>query len=215
MKVLRQNQLQEIISELNHSNVVAVPTETVFGLAVKFDDVAAIDKLAEIKQRDYNSGKVFTLMLADVRQIERYALLNDAAKQVVSKYLPGELTVVLMKNPEFTNPYFDDHQTIGIRIPNHQFMLELLGKTGPLIVTSANEKGLIPALDSDSIKRELPEVDIVVEGSAGNQPPSTVVDFTTVEPKILRQGNITLNQANTTQQNTLFQGRTLENGEMW
>jgi L-threonylcarbamoyladenylate synthase len=192
MKVLRQNQLDEIAQELDYGQVVAVPTETVYGLAVKFDDVAAIEKLAEIKQRDYNSGKVFTLMLADAKQIKRYALLNDEAKKVIAQYLPGELTVVLTKNPEFANPYFDDHQTIGIRIPDHRFMLELLARTGPLIVTSANEKGLIPALDSNSIEQELPEVDVVVEGEAGNQPPSTVVDFTTIEPKILRLGRVEL-----------------------
>jgi L-threonylcarbamoyladenylate synthase len=201
MKELSQNQLKEIIHELNHSKVAAVPTETVYGLAIKFDDQPAIDKLIEMKQRDYNSGKVFPLMLADASQIERYALLNDAAKKVIAQHLPGELTVVLTKNPEFTNPYFDDHRTIGIRIPNHSFMLELLRQSGPLIVTSANKKGLIPALDSDSIKQELPDIDIVVKGTAGNQPPSTVVDFTTDKPKILRQGNITLNSPSITEYN--------------
>jgi L-threonylcarbamoyladenylate synthase len=210
MKKLRQDQLGEIVKELENGRVVAVPTETVYGLAVKFDDAAAIDKLAEMKQRDYNSGKVFALMLADVGQISRYALLSEAAKQAIAEHLPGELTVVLLKNPEFANPYFDDHRTIGIRIPNHEFMLELLARTGPLIVTSANEKGLIPALDSAAIQQELSEVDVVVEGAAGNQPPSTVVDFTTPEPRILRQGNITLNLANTTKQNPTFQGQSLE-----
>jgi tRNA A37 threonylcarbamoyladenosine synthetase subunit TsaC/SUA5/YrdC len=71
-------------------------------------------------------------------------------------------------------------------------MLELLARTGPLIVTSANQAGLSPALDSQSVEQDLPEVDVVVEGVAGGQPPSTVVDFTTGKPKILRQGRVKL-----------------------
>ena len=71
-------------------------------------------------------------------------------------------------------------------------MLELLKKTGPLIVTSANRRGEIPALNDEAIEEQLLEVDAVVIGQAGNNPPSTVVDLTTNEPKILRQGRVIL-----------------------
>jgi L-threonylcarbamoyladenylate synthase len=190
MKILRQSQLDEIAQALDDGAVVAVPTETVYGLAVKFDNPEAVDKLVAIKQRGRDSGKVFALMLSDVGQIGKYALLGDRARRTAERYLPGELTLVLPKNPEFVNSYYDDYQTVGIRVPKHKFMQDLLAKTGALIVTSANKKGLDPALDSDSLEQELPEVSVVVKGKSGNQPPTTVVDFTTDKPKILRRGNI-------------------------
>ncbi|MDR3125456.1 MAG: threonylcarbamoyl-AMP synthase [Candidatus Nomurabacteria bacterium] len=192
MKKFRQSQLGDIAAAIKRGAVVALPTETVYGLAVRFDDMAAVAQLAAIKERDYDSDKVFTLMLPAVELIKKYAVLDVKTENIISRYLPDELTVVLPKNPEFTNPYFDNRPTIGIRVPNHQFMLGLLALAGPLIVTSANNKGLIPALDSQSIERDLPEVDAVVEGQSGNQPPTTVVNFTTEKPTILRQGSVSL-----------------------
>ena len=188
MRNLQQEQIKEVIEEINNGAVVAVPTETVYGLAVKFDNKIAIDKLIAIKERDSDSGKFFTLLLSSTDDIQKYATPGESATEIVNKHFPGELTVVLRKNPEFVNVYFDDCQTIGIRIPDHEFMLELLRGTGPLLVTSANRKGQTPATNSNSVEQDLPEVDVIVVGDAGNHPPSTVVDLTTDVPKVLRQG---------------------------
>lgn len=190
MKKYSQNQIENIISELNDGAIVAVPTETVYGLAVKLDNQIAIEKLINLKDRDYNSGKIFTMMLSKISDIKKYAILNDKSNKIVKENFPGELTVILPKNPKFINSYFDKFNTIGIRIPNHKFLLELLEKAGPLIVTSANKKGQNAINSSDIIEKRLPEVDVLVEGQDSTGQASTILDLTTIQPKILRQGRL-------------------------
>ncbi|MDR1969958.1 MAG: threonylcarbamoyl-AMP synthase [Candidatus Nomurabacteria bacterium] len=191
MKIFKQNQLDEIVAELNAGGgVVAVPTETVYGLAVKYDDPSAVDKLTQLKKRTPDSGKIFALMLSDIGQISKFAIENNTSKRLAQKYFPGELTLVLPKNPTFSNPYFDDFDSIGIRIPNHKFMLELLNASGPLIVTSANYMGEPPVINDKEIIERLTDIDACVVGQAGNHPPSTVIRVTGNDLGILRQGTI-------------------------
>lgn len=192
MKIFSQGEIDKVVKFLKSGSVVAVPTETVYGLAIKFDNKTAIEKLIALKDRNYESNKVFTLMLPESANITEFAVVDSESMKLIQQNFPGELTIILPKNPEFSNEYFDNFQTIGIRIPKHEYMLNLLSKVGPLIVTSANKKGSKPALDSDVVMRELSEIEAVVQGEAGNQPPSTVVDFTTKQPVILRQGRVEL-----------------------
>lgn len=192
MKKFSQGEIDNIVEILESGAVIAVPTETVYGLAVKFDNKTAIEKLMTIKNRGYESDKVFTLMLPESVDIKNFGIVNNKTRDVVEQNFPGELTVILPKNPEFINPYFDNYKTVGIRTPDHEFMLKLLEQAGPLIVTSANKRDSSPALDSDTVMRDLPEIEAVVEGKAGGQPPSTVVKFITDKPEILRQGRVEL-----------------------
>ena len=191
MNYLEQNQVAEVAAELNHGQIAAVPTETVYGLAIKHNDEPAIKRLIKLKNRTADSGKVFALMLANQNQIGDFAIENDLSKQLSQNHFPGELTLVLPKNPKFKNPYFNNFDTIGIRIPKHDFMLSLLKMTGPLIVTSANLRGEVPALTSDQAA-ELP-VDAVVVGQAGGGQPSTVAKVAGGgRLVILRQGDLVI-----------------------
>ena len=194
MKSFQQSQISEIIKELSKGSVVALPTETVYGLGVKYDSPGAIEKLMKIKNRAIGSGKIFTIMLADIDQIEDFAKMSELARKVAENYFPGALTLVLPKNRKFTNFYFDNFNTIGIRIPDHSFMLNLLKKTGPLVVTSANRRGEMALLDSESIVEQIPELDAVVLGKAGGQKPSTVAKIIDDEIHILRKGEISLKE---------------------
>jgi len=180
------------IDALNAGLVLAAPTETIYGLAVKYDSQQAIDRLIALKSRPHESDKIFTLMLADAANIPYYANMSQQAVDIANKYFPGPLTLVLPKNPNFRNPYFDHYDTIGIRIPNHSFMLELLSRTGPLIVTSANPRGEEPAITGNEVARRMPDVGAVIDSAADNQLPSTVIDATGNELVVLRPGPITL-----------------------
>ena len=193
MKIYQQEQIEEIVAEVKRGAVVAVPTETIYGLAVKFDDMRAIAKLNKIKGGRGN--KPYALMLAGVDDIWQFAQKTEFAEGFVKKYLPGELTVVLPKNETWKNEYFDQFDTIGIRVPGAPgeqsltgWLSELISAVGPLIVTSANRSGEEPALDHSEVANQLPEVDFVVAGAAGGSPPSTVVEVKNDEIKILRQG---------------------------
>jgi L-threonylcarbamoyladenylate synthase len=194
MKQFTTDQMSAVAAALTDGQVVAVPTETVYGLAVRLDSPEAIARLADIKQHRPGSGKVFTLMLPGVDQIAKFAPLERQARVLAERYFPGQLTLVLPKNPTFAHTYFDNFETIGIRIPDHEFMLDLLKLTGPLLVTSANRLGQPPAADSQTVAQQLPEIDAVVTGESGRQPPSTVAKIENGGESItiLRQGGLRL-----------------------
>ena len=160
-----------IIKQLLSHEVATVPTETVEGYAVLLDDEIAIDKLMKLKNRGFESGKVFTLVPQNKSNIKNYAIIPEGAEELIKKHIPGEITLILPKNPDFKNYYFDHFDSIGIRIPDHEFYAEILKATGPMLLTSANPRGGTPK----SITGHLP---------------STIVDFTGDSPKIIRQGNL-------------------------
>jgi L-threonylcarbamoyladenylate synthase len=189
MLQINQNDLKTTLKVLKNGGILAVPTETVYGLAVKFDYPEAISKLKKLKNRPEESAKIFTLMISDRNQIKNYGILTQFESEIAEKYFPGELTLVLNKNPSFKNPYFDHFESIGIRIPAHDFMLNLLQKSGPLIVTSANYAGEAPALKSQDLNNML-EIDGIIKGESNGNPPSTVIKVENGEIKILRQGGL-------------------------
>ena len=181
----------KFVDSLKSDKIIALPTETVFGLAISLNSKSALEKLIKIKNREINSGKVFTLVPESKESIKKYAIISETAKKLIENYFPGELTLILPKNPDFHHPYFDNFEKIGIRIPNHPLFRKILKESGPLLLTSANPRGESPALSSDEVKSRLPEIDVLVIGKSNNNPPSTIIDLTTKTPKIIRQGRIT------------------------
>ena len=151
--------------------IATVPTETVEGYAVILNSKKAIEALMAKKERRYDSGKVFTLVPKDKEAIFKYASLSPLAQSLIQKYIPGEITLLLPKNPDFRHSYFDHFEVIGVRIPNHPLVPELLKTVGPLLLTSANPKGGTPK-------------------SLTGHLPSTIVDLTHEKPRIVRQGNL-------------------------
>ena len=161
----------QIITDLKNDKIVTVPTETVEGYAALLSSEKAIRDLMKLKDRDFNSGKVFTLVPESTAVISSYTQIPIEAKSLINRYFPGELTLILPKNPGFHHFYYDHFDTIGIRIPDHPLFKEILPETGPLILTSANPRGGTPK-------------------SITGHKPSTIIDFTLGNPKILRQGNL-------------------------
>lgn len=190
MLEISPDNVSQIIKSLNSGLVVALPTETVYGLAISLSSAAALEKLIYLKKRDIDSGKVFTLVPESTSTIQNYAKLNKFSATLVNKYIPGEITLVLPKSSDFSHPYFDHFKNIGIRIPKHPLFQKILKETGPLLLTSANPRGDIPATTSDEVKKTMPKIDILVMGTSGKHNPSTIIDCTTTPPKILRQGTI-------------------------
>ncbi len=190
MKYVSQEYIEDAKNTLNKGGILGVPTETVYGLAVKLDNTAAIRKLLDLKNRQIGSGKVLTMMLADVEDIKKYAIVNRKTMNLARHYFPGELTLILPKRRAFSHPYFDHFDSVGFRIPDHPYLLELLRQTGPLLVTSANPRGEAPCRSSKEVAERLPKIDAVVEGVSGGNIPSTVIDWTEDEPIPVRQGGL-------------------------
>lgn len=181
----------DIVKALKGGQVVALPTETVFGIAISLNSAKALEKLIYLKRRDLSSGKVFTLVPASKEDIKDYAVLDKRTREYIGKYIPGEITLILNKNPEFSHPYFNHFTTVGIRIPASPLFDKILKETGPLLLTSANPRGDQPAISSDEVAKTMPKVDLIVEGrTREGKKPSTIVDLTGKTPKVLRQGDL-------------------------
>lgn len=193
MQKILQEELNKAAFAVKRGLIVAVPTETVYGLAVKLDRSDAIMRLLDVKERAVaDNDKILTMMVPDIATASNYAVFNTLAERVAEQNFPGELTLVLPKNPNFRHAYFNNFSTVGIRVPRHDFMLELLKLTGPMLVTSANPRSEPACLMSDEVLERMPEIDAVVVGKAGGEPPSTVAAVFDDDIKILRQGNLEL-----------------------
>lgn len=188
MLQIEESQTDQIIKLLRKGAVVALPTETVYGLAALATHREAVAKLAQIKERDAKSGKFFTLVPESVDQIAHYAKLNRRAKQLIQRYFPGALTLILPKNQALKIPYFEQLDTIGLRLPDYPLFEQILPQVGPILLTSANRKGKAPLQDAKTIISHMPELDAVIVGQPGNQPPSTIIDCTAEDPLVIRQG---------------------------
>lgn len=165
----------QIIDDLISGKIATVPTETVEGYAVALSSEQGIRDLMKLKDRDFNSGKVFTLVPESKDAISKYVHVPNSAKPLIDKYIPGELTLILPKNPDFKHFYYDHYNTIGIRIPDHKLFKTIASTVGPVLLTSANPKGGTPK-------------------SLTGHLPSTIIDFTDpTHPRLLRQGNLKIN----------------------
>lgn len=189
-KIYSFNQLKEVAAYLQAGEVVAFPTETVFGLGVIFDNPAAFAKLVAVKRRP--ADKPFTLMCADSSDICHYALIDEATQRLINKYMPGPLTIIVHVRPEIPNWVTLGSGMIGIRISSLDLVQELIRLAGkPLLVPSANRAGETPAYnDAEAYNIFAGEIPAIVSGTSVSHVPSTVVIIGPDGPKLIRQGSI-------------------------
>lgn len=189
MKILNQEQLNEAASILKEGGLIAFPTETVFGLGVIFDNEDSYNRLVKVKRRP--PEKPFTLMLSDVEQIKEYAIVDKRAEKLISKYMPGQFTIILKAKSNLPSYCVSKEGNVGIRIPDSNFIRELIRKTAkPLLVPSANKSGEPPLTNSDDVISVFnDEIDAVVVGKSISNIPSTIVMIDD-DVKIIREGQI-------------------------
>ena len=183
-------EIRKIKKALKKHGIIAFPTETVMGLGVFYDDFEAYEKLNTVKRRQ--EDKPYTMMLGDVDRIIKYAKIGTRAEKLIKAFMPGSITLLLHSRENV--PAYVTHGTgvIGVRVPNMpeiQEMLNALSK--PLLVPSANKSGEKPALNSLEVKNIFgDEVDYIVEGECGSGLPSTIVDLTEPDARVIREGSI-------------------------
>ena len=188
--------LNSAFQALNNHQVIAFPTETVFGLGVFYDDQKAYELLNKIKNR--REDKPYTMMLDNVNKINEYAFIKDKYLPIINKYMPGSLTILVRAKANV--PTYVTHGTgiIGIRIPSNKEALELLRFVKkPLLVPSANKADQKPALSAKEVKDIFKnEIDVIVPGKISSGEPSTIIDLTGDEIKLIRKGPIPLEELN-------------------
>ena len=179
---------------LREGKLVALPTETVYGLATNGLDDKACRSLYEVKKRPLT--KPVTLAIADAEDMELVAEeLNDTAKILAEKFFPGPVTLIVKKGKHIPNAITGGGETIGIRLPNFDLTRAVIRAAKiPIALSSANISGNEPPKDVARVMDELSgKISAVVTTKAISKfsAPSTVIDCTGEKPKILRKGPIT------------------------
>lgn len=183
------------VSILKKGGVIVYPTDTVYGLGCDATNSKAVSKVKDIKNRE--NKKPILIMASDKNMIENYAELTLLAKKLIKKFLPGPLALVLQtkKNSELKNIQNKDG-SIGFRVPNNDFCLELVKRFGkPITSTSVNISGMNQCRNLSCMLGQLKEktvkIDLVIDaGKLQRQEPSTIVDGSGENVKILRNGVI-------------------------
>ena len=183
-------EIRKIKKALEKHGIIAFPTETVMGLGVFYDDFEAYEKLNRVKNR--REDKPYTMMLGNPAHICKYAVVDHKARQLIKAFMPGSITLLLRSKPNVPGYVTHDTGIIGVRVPSLVDIMEMLNGLGkPLLVPSANKAGEKPALNSEEVKNIFGnEIDYIVEGECVGGVASTIIDLTSDEVKIVREGPV-------------------------
>lgn len=179
---------------LRATEIVAIPTETVYGLVV-LPTERGIERLLAAKQRSADKG--IQLLVDSVEQARAVAFVPAVAERLAAAFWPGPLTLVLPRRPDATLPtqLGGGRPTLGIRLPDHEVPRMLARELGPLAASSANISGQPDATTAELVLASLGDVVALVldNGPVRGGVPSTVVDCTAPDgvPRILRLGALT------------------------
>ena len=181
----------EAVQCLKSGGIVAIPTDTVYGLGADPFNASAVQRLYTLKGRP--DGKPIPLVLSSVEDVHRVAQnLPDYFFHLTDRFWPGGLTIIV-EAKDLLPVLTADGNTVGVRIPNNPLLLNILQAFGgPAAITSANLSGEPPATSVQEIGDELASrIDMIVDGGKTPGPiPSTVYDISVSPPLIRRHGVI-------------------------
>ena len=189
-----KRQIREGISILKQGGVIALPSDTVYGLGASANIHQAVERVYEVKKRPRHMP--LSIFLAHMSQISDVAeLIPPVAWLLAEKFLPGALTLVLHKSKSVPDIVTAGGTTVAVRIPAHPVPIALVEGLGmPVLGTSANQSGKPSALTADEVYSQLGDkIDLVIDGGqcpGGRE--STIVDVTGETPIVLREGAIAL-----------------------
>jgi L-threonylcarbamoyladenylate synthase len=175
---LNAGSLEQAIEILKSGGILIFPTETVYGIGTLASNEKGIKRIYEIKKR--SSDKPLQILIADPKQVEMLASgISVKARELMKKYWPGPLTLVFKAA---------SGNSVGIRMPKHDWLLKLIKETGPLAASSANLSGETEPISAQEVKIE---ADLLIDGGKCKLgEASSVVDVSTDPPLILREGKI-------------------------
>ncbi|MFM7088105.1 MAG: L-threonylcarbamoyladenylate synthase [Candidatus Paceibacterota bacterium] len=196
-KESEENIIAKAVAVLRAGGLVIFPTETVYGIGALATNQDAIDKLLAYKTR--REGKPLSIAVYDGAMAEAYVEANDVARNLYENFLPGPITVVSRGKHKVAHGVESEHGTLGIRIPDYPLIRNLVKKLGePITATSANASYKKKPYTVEDILSNISEkqrhlIDLILDaGELPKREPSTVVDTTTGEQLVLRQGDIKL-----------------------
>jgi L-threonylcarbamoyladenylate synthase len=184
--------LDKAVKILKEGGVIIFPTDTVWGIGASIDRLDAIRRLYQIKGRE--EGKPTAVLVNNQPLAGNLGIIDQEAQKLANEFWPGGLTLVVKAKAAVPKEILGQVGTIGLRQPNHPLALALIQKLGTgLVASSANFANQPAPTTKESLDSNLVQiVDFFLEGEAGGEPPSTVID-TTVKPfKVIRQGRVVI-----------------------
>jgi L-threonylcarbamoyladenylate synthase len=188
---MNENQNQAI-KAFNGGGIVIFPTDTAYGIGCRFDISASVDRLFEIRKRPLTQP--MPLLVDSIRMaLKYYDAVSLKMETLMQKYWPGALTIISKAKIEnIYRPVLGGGSSVGIRMPNHQELLEIISVLGvPILGPSANFHGLPTPFEFSELDPEIIKlVDFVLPGECSVKQASTVVDCQNDKLLIVRQGGV-------------------------
>jgi L-threonylcarbamoyladenylate synthase len=188
------NAVDVAIDFLQKGKVICFATDTVYGVAVDATNPSAVDRLYQLKNRDKN--KPIAIFLKDLESAEKIFLFNNLSREIIEKYMPGGITVILETN-QFgqkilaKNLNNNENKSIGFRIVDSYFVSELFKKySGILAVSSANKAFEEACYSASMVKKNLKNLDLLIAGKKTSKISSTIVKIDADTITLIRQGKL-------------------------
>tara|TARA_Y100001960_G_scaffold124586_1_gene132839 strand:+ start:84 stop:683 length:600 start_codon:yes stop_codon:yes gene_type:complete len=180
--------IKKIVESYKNGEIIAFPTDTVYGIGCDPFKKNSIERIYELKRRD--GEKRFPILGASKEELEVIVEFNSDAEKISQKFWPGQVTLLLPVRKEISEK-IENNGKLAVRVPGEKCILSILKQCKLIIGTSANISGEKSILDSNEFKDKLPEVDMLIDGgkivSLGE---STIIDFIEGKLKIIREGSV-------------------------
>lgn len=195
VKIYPQNpnerEIEKVVELLENDGVIIYPTDSVYALGCSLKSKKGLERIMKIKGiREKDAD--FSIICTDLSNLSHFAKVSNATFKLMKKNLPGPFTFILPASNKIPDTFLDKKKTVGIRIPNNSIPIAITKALGiPLITTSIKDDDEIIEYTTDP---ELIEeryqhlVDLVIDGGYGGNVGTTIVDCTTSEPEIIREG---------------------------
>jgi len=182
--------LAHVADLLEGHGVVALPTDTVYGLGACASDLVACDRIFSLKGRP--DGLALPVLVCDATQAQSLVKTWDSTSDALARtFWPGALTIVVARAPGVLLGIGGDETTIGLRCPDHGIVRELCRRVGPLAMTSANRHGEAPSTSAAAVREAFGEgIPFVLDGGTCDGRPSTVVALDAKSAYLIRAGAI-------------------------
>lgn len=185
-------QIKIVVDCLNSGGIIIYPTDTIYGLGCDIFNSKAIDKIARLKGIKKEKAN-FSFLCYDLSHISDFTKpFSNPVYKLMKSSLPGPFTFILNGNSNVPRIFQSKKKTVGIRVPANNIILEIIRELGnPIMSTSIHDDDEIVEYTTDPeliYERYKDKVDIVIDGGYGDNQPSTIIDCTTDEAIIIREG---------------------------
>jgi tRNA threonylcarbamoyl adenosine modification protein (Sua5/YciO/YrdC/YwlC family) len=187
-----EREIMRVVDVLRNGGIIIYPTDTIYGIGCDITNAKAVERVARIKGIEISKSN-FSFICSDLSHLSTYTKpIPNHVFKLIRRCLPGPFTFILEANNQVPKYFKGKKKTVGIRVPDNTIIQAIVRELGnPILSTSVKDEDAIVeyTTDPELIEEKFEKlVDLVIDGGFGGNIPSTVIDCTTGEPEIIRQG---------------------------